>query len=374
MVNELTYRLYQVLVNAQTYEIASANFNAEFKSEINVEQFKEYVSQIIGGYNILQEDFDVNRPSVLNNYLKLKVQLLNANVTGFIAQPLSYFYTPNYFWKILVGLVVFLAGMFYAVPLKLAIDPKVISPASLALLPILFYANMPIHEFGHIAACRSSGLKHGGIGFGFYFIMPVMYADVTNIWLATKERRIIANMGGIFSELLYASVLVVLYLLTQNPVFYIAGLSIALFVVWEFNPFVRFDGYWILSDLTDTPNLLQKSKLVLIKTSKNLWKKQTEPFNTQEIWLLIYGIINTALLFLFMAYMAYSYHNEIIAFPTTVHHIVTKWLNQNWDVSLINRPFLIVLTFYLLIFKLSLQFILKASRSWRSGASQEIVG
>jgi putative peptide zinc metalloprotease protein len=173
--------------------------------------------------------------------------------------------------------------MFYAVPLKIAVDPAIISPASLALLPVLFYANMPIHEFGHIAACRNSGLKHGGVGFGFYFIMPVMYADITNIWLANKERRIIANMGGIFSELLYASVLVIIYLLTQNPIFYIAGLSIALFVVFELNPFVRFDGYWILSDLTNTPNLLQKSKTVLTKTFNNLWHKQTKPFNIKEV-------------------------------------------------------------------------------------------
>lgn len=374
MVNELTYRLYNVLVNAPTYEVASADFNAEFKSQVNVTQFKDYVSQIIGGYNILQEDFDIKRPSVLNNYLKLKVQLLNANVAGFIAQPLSHFYSPQYFWKILISLVAFLTCMFYAVPLKIAVDPAVISPAGLALLPVLFYANMPIHEFGHIAACRNSGLKHGGVGFGFYFIMPVMYADITNIWLANKERRIIANMGGIFSELLYASVLVITYLLTQNPVFYIAGLSIALFVAFEFNPFVRFDGYWILSDLTNTPNLLRKSKEVLTKTLKSIFQKEIESFNTKEIWLLLYGITNTVLLFLFMGFIAYRFHNEIIAFPTIIYSIVTKWINQNWDISQINRKFFIVMIFYLLAFRLSLQYITKAFRSWRKRATPETTG
>jgi hypothetical protein len=374
MVNELTYRLYNVLINAPTYEVASADFNAEFKSQVNVTQFKDYVSQIIGGYNILQEGFDVKRPSVLNNYLKLKVQLLNANVAGFIAQPLSHFYSPKYFWKVLISLVAFLACMFYAVPLKIAVDPAIISPASLALLPVLFYANMPIHEFGHIAACRNSGLKHGGVGFGFYFIMPVMYADITNIWLANKERRIIANMGGIFSELLYASVLVIIYLLTQNPVFYIAGLSIALFVVFELNPFVRFDGYWVLSDLTNTPNLLQKSKTVLTKTFNNLWHKQTKPFNIKEVWLLLYGTINTALLFLFMGYMAYSHRIEIAAFPATIYGIISNWLNQNWDISQINRQLLIVLTFYVLVFRLSSQYLIKAFRSWRKRATPETTG
>jgi putative peptide zinc metalloprotease protein len=264
--------------------------------------------------------------------------------------------------------------MFYAVPLKIAVDPAIISPASLALLPVLFYANMPIHEFGHIAACRNSGLKHGGVGFGFYFIMPVMYADITNIWLTNKERRIIANMGGIFSELLYASVLVIIYLLTQNPVFYIAGLSIALFVAWEFNPFVRFDGYWILSDLTNTPNLLQKSKTLLVKTFESLWQKETEPFNVKEVWLLLYGVINTSFLFLFMGFMAYSFHKEIIAFPTTIYGIFSKWLNQNWDISQLNRQLFIVLTFYILIFKLMFQHLLKTFRSWRNRATQETTG
>ena len=371
VVNEPTHKLYNLLVNAQTYEAASVEFNAEFHSQVGVEKFKNYVSQIIGGYNILKEDFDVKRPAVLNNYLKLKVQLLNANIAGFIAQPLSCLYSPKYFWKILIGLVVFLTYVSYAVPPQLAVDPKTISPVSLALLPILFYANMPIHEFGHIAACRNSGLKHGGVGFGFYFIMPVMYADITNIWLANKHRRIIANMGGIFSELLYASILVMIYLVTQNPIFYVAGLSIALFVMWEFNPFIRFDGYWMLSDLTDTPNLLQKSKSVLSKAFKNFWQKQTEPFSTKEIWLFLYGIINSALLFLFMSYMAYSYHNEIATFPTTIYYIATEWLNRNWDFSRLNRSFLIVLTFYLLMLRISLQYVLKTSRSWRSGQTKE---
>jgi squalene cyclase len=51
-----------------------------------------------------------------------------------------------------------------------------------------------------------------------------------------------------------------------------------------------------------------------------------------------------------------------------------SWLNQNWDVSQINRQLLIVLTFYVLVFRLSSQYLIKAFRSWRKRATPETTG
>lgn len=352
------------------YVKALDSFNSKFQTAYAEPQFREMVGKVLGGYQILAEDIAIARPKVLNNYLKLKVQLINAQVAVFLAQPLSYLYSPTLFWKLFVGLIGFLAYWFYAEPMALVIDPKTLSPQSLALLPFLFYASMPIHEFGHIAACRNSGLQHGGIGFGFYFLLPVMYADITQIWLANKERRTIANLGGIFSELLYASLLVITYTITQDHIFYVAGLSIALFVVWEFNPFVRFDGYWILADLTGTPNLLQKSKQMVQQVSHAWWKQEEIHWNVRTVGLLVYGILNTALLFLFMGYMAWAYREEVVQFPEKVFTILKNWAQGNWDVSEIHRTFLVVLTFYILILKLIIQYGIKIFRSWRKEARQ----
>ena len=370
LINERTHSLYQILTSHSSYLEALDTFNLQFQTTYSEPQFRDMVGKVLGGYQILAEDIAIARPKVLNNYLKLKVQLVNARVAGFLAQPLTYLYSPTLFWKLFVGLISFLSYWFYAEPMALVIDPKTISPESLALLPFLFYASMPVHELGHIAACRNSGLQHGGIGFGFYFLLPVMYADITQIWLANKERRTIANLGGIFSELLYASLLVLTFTITQDPIYYVAGLSIALFVVWEFNPFVRFDGYWILADLTGTPNLLQKSKQMVQRVGRAWWKQEEINWNTRMLGLFVYGILNTALLFLFMGYMAWAYQVEVVQFPEKLVWTLENWLHGNWDFSEIHRTFFVVLTFYILILRLLIQYGTKIFRAWRKGARQ----
>lgn len=223
---------------------------------------------------------------------------------------------------------------------------------------------MPIHELGHIAACKAYNIKHGGIGFGFYFVLPVMYADVTNIWTASKEKRVIANMGGIFAEILYASTLILGFLITKNTLFYAAGISLAFMVIWEFNPFVRFDGYWILSDLTETPNLVQKSKAIL-KTVFDRLKSHTKLFlSKKEVWLFLYGLINTSFFIFFMAYTIYSFREYIVLFPQIIYETLKKWLGGNFDIGSINRQFLFILTFYILFIRFCVQNISKISRTW----------
>lgn len=194
-------------------------------------------------------------------------------------------FKPRYFWKLGVLFILFIVGSPLLVPFTL----DGMAGSDLGLMMGLFYFTMLVHEVGHIAACQNSGIKHGGIGFGFYFILPVMYADVSNIWLVDKERRVIANLGGIFNELFFSSILLAIFWLTGDAKLYLVGITIAIMVVFELNPFVRFDGYWILSDITNTPSLLRKSKTVLLKTLKGFWRGERLP--AKEFWLFVYGFL-----------------------------------------------------------------------------------
>jgi hypothetical protein len=218
----------------------------------------------------------------------------------------------------------------------------------------LIYPTMLIHELGHIAACSKYKLKPGGIGFGFYFILPVMYAEITNIWMGNKEQRIITNLGGIFAEVLYAVILSIVYLISQSPVCLFASLSISIFLLWEFNPFVRFDGYWLLSDLTNTPNLLLKSKQVLSKVMRrsflHSWRKNNFKVNAsrREILLFAYGFMNTFFILLILGYTLISYQTEIIRFPFSIYQIVVKVGQLNLHIRDLNVQLIHILLFYIL--------------------------
>jgi putative peptide zinc metalloprotease protein len=294
LVNEATHQLFQILEKYEKFEEAHLAFDKAFLANTTFEEFREYISKVIGGYGILSDDFEVKRPSMKNNYLKLKVQLINAQIAGFLAKPLTVFYSPKVFWYILGSLVLFIGAIFINAPQNIEL-----SASQMPILIGLFYLAMPIHELGHIAACKAYNIKHGGIGFGFYFVLPVMYADVTNIWTASKEKRVIANMGGIFSGILYVSILLLVFFATKNSVFYIASSSVFVMTIWQFNPFVRFDGYWILSDITETPNLLIKSKNTLKIVFERTKNRTQFSLSKKEVWLFLYGMINTGFFIFF---------------------------------------------------------------------------
>ncbi len=345
LVNRATYQLIQVLKNCSNTSEAVVKFNSLFQTSLNSLQFEELIAEKLGGYYILKDDSQPEKPTLKNQYLKLKVRLINARWAGWLSKPFQVFYSPNVFWWALLGVILTVVSVYFMSDNKLAFT-NINYPLFLGLV----YSAMLIHELGHIGACAKYGLKHGGIGFGFYFVLPVMYADVTNIWLANKERRVIANMGGIFSELLYAAILILLFFLTGNHTFYAEGISIALFVIWQFNPFVRFDGYWILSDLINTPNLLPKANVVfktLIKTPMVLLRS-----NQKTVLLFVYGLTNTGFFIAIMSYMLVTQWNIIINFPFIVFNLLKKALFLKFTWSDLNRQFITVFIFYSLLLRL----------------------
>jgi len=345
LVNRATYRLIELLRECSNANEAVTKFNASFQTSLNAVQFEQLIAEKLGGYRILKDDNEPEKPTLKNQYLKLKVELIDARWAGWLSKPFQAFYSPKVFWWALLGVILLNAYAYFS-----SDTTQLFQHINYPLFLGLVYSAMLIHELGHIGACAKYGLKHGGIGFGFYFVLPVVYADVTNIWLVNKEKRIIANMGGIFSELLYAAILTWLFLLTENHTFYAAGISIALFVVWQFNPFIRFDGYWILSDLTNTPNLLPKANIVfktLIKTPMVLLRS-----NQKTVFLFVYGLINTFFFIAIMGYMLKTQWNIVINFPSIVGNLLKKALFLELTWSDLSRQFMTVFIFYSLLLRL----------------------
>ncbi|GAB3028099.1 hypothetical protein [Spirosoma pulveris] len=362
LINQSTYQLYQILRESSDWLEAVTKFNHLFGLTFNHQEFNALVAQTLGGYCVLLEDPTPMKPSLKNNYLKLKVELLPARIVGLLSKPLQWVYAPNVFWTAFL-LCSSVVPMVYFV----SDANQVIGQTNYVLYLSLLYPTMLIHELGHIGACAKYGLKHGGVGFGFYFIMPVMYADITEVWLVDRSRRVIANLAGIFNEILYAGVLAVVYLITGNETCLAVALTVFTMVIWEFNPFVRFDGYWVLSDLTNPPNLLPKANM-LFKTSINASVLRTfrqqpitqlRKFSVQKMGLFIYGFINTLLWISVMIYTLIVYRETVFQFPAIVCRLIEKGVSGKLAWQDLSRQYVTVLLFYVL----SLRFI---ASQWKS--------
>ncbi len=123
-----------------------------------------------------------------------------------------------------------------------------------------------VHETGHGLACKRFGGEVPRCGVMFILLAPLAWVDVTSSWrMANKWKRIVVAGAGIYVEMFFAFVAVFFWHLHGSPVVrdlawnvvVMAGISTLLF---NANPLIRLDGYFILSDLAGLVNLFGKGQ------------------------------------------------------------------------------------------------------------------
>ena len=141
----------------------------------------------------------------------------------------------------------------------------VLAPGNLLLLYAAFTFAKLIHEFGHAYAVRAFGGEVHAMGVTLLVFTPIPYVDATAAW-AFRERwkRVVVGLGGMIPELFYAALAAFVWAGTGpgtlNSLAYntmvVASVST---IIFNINPLLRFDGYYILADLFDSPNLQPRS-------------------------------------------------------------------------------------------------------------------
>lgn len=123
-------------------------------------------------------------------------------------------------------------------------------PVLLLLLFGLVVAAAGFHEFGHAAALRYGGGRVRGMGVGLYLIYPAVYTDVTENYRLGRWARVRTDLGGFYFNLLFALAVLAVALLTGQQFLLVFLLLTDIEILQQALPFARFDGYWVLADLT----------------------------------------------------------------------------------------------------------------------------
>ncbi len=136
-----------------------------------------------------------------------------------------------------------------------------IKPASGSMLFVIFIVTRAIHELGHALVLTRFGGRSPDIGVIFMLGAPCVYCDVTESWrLPFAWQRAAVAAGGMLAESIVATLAAIVWLITiDGPINTLAlqtmiVCSISTWLV-NANPLMRFDGYYILSDWCDEPNL-----------------------------------------------------------------------------------------------------------------------
>lgn len=120
------------------------------------------------------------------------------------------------------------------------------------------------HEFAHAYTAKWAGVRVRRFGIGFMVFFPRLYTDITDAWRITRRRkRMLIDGAGILSEILIGGLAVFVWLKTAPGVvhtlcFYIFAVSVVNTVFINGNPFIRYDGYYLLMDWTGIDNLQRR--------------------------------------------------------------------------------------------------------------------
>ncbi|RPI60527.1 MAG: hypothetical protein EHM48_07095, partial [Planctomycetaceae bacterium] len=284
--------------------------------------------------NLLLSEVPPDTQSLLNRYRKRVNREIRGYLTNllFIRIPL---FDPDRFldrWVSLFGKVFSIPGLILLIGMicaglyalghnidRLISDSSnasfgqegILSPENLPYLYLCFALVKVFHEFGHAFSCKKFGLQEGSggevhvLGIMFLVFAPFPYVDASSSWaLRSKWHRAVVGAAGVLVELGIASIAAIVWANTADTtlanklaynVMFIAGVSTILF---NGNPLLRYDGYYILSDLLEIPNLAQRSKeYIYYVVRKYVWgvRQVRNPAHTQgeRAWMIAYGISST---------------------------------------------------------------------------------
>ncbi len=219
----------------------------------------------------------------------------------FLAAPL---FTRGAFvlWMLTVISALVLAGLHWP-ELSGCLSDKIFSPRNLILIWLVYPIVKIFHEFGHAFAVKKWGGEVHEMGISLLAMTPIPYVDASaSSAFADKKHRIAVAAVGMAVELLLSSLALFVWLNVENGlistiaynVMLIGGVSTVLF---NGNPLLRYDGYYILADLIEIPNLGQRSVRYLgyLLQRYLLGVTVTESPVTapgEKIWFLVYGPVS----------------------------------------------------------------------------------
>jgi putative peptide zinc metalloprotease protein len=158
-----------------------------------------------------------------------------------------------------------------------------------------------LHEFGHGLSCKRYGGECHEMGVMMLVFTPCLYCNVSDSWmLPNKWHRVFIGAAGMYVELALASVATYMWWFSEPGMFNFLCLSVMFIcsvstVVFNGNPLLRFDGYYILMDILEIPNLRQKATEILKRWfQKNCLglELQENPFLPQRSkgWFALYTV------------------------------------------------------------------------------------
>lgn len=369
--------LQRLSEKCQLEELKGIYEQSEFKS-ISWDKFESFVYQYCLPNKVLvranETDFHAE-PKQRAKTMQLQFKLLNKETVNFVAKGLTPFY-HSYLLFISTLIFIALQLLFY-----IRYEPYVafsfssIDPTDGLKTVGLVILGMFIHEFGHVTAAYKNGCRNMSIGMGWYLYFFVFYAELSESWRLSRKQRVLVDAGGMYFQGLYMSMLVLIYSQTYSVAIFYCMLILGISFIWNLNPFLKMDGYWIVSDWLGISNLRSEASGELkILASRILGKKlhrTTSLSQKARKYLTIYSVLSNlffvGLVYVLSQRLSFNLTTEL---PSRIGLLLDGFSEgfKAWDMIFS----LIIILFHCLIVLVILRLLFRASKSLLDWAYPQI--
>ncbi|TDD94627.1 hypothetical protein [Actinomadura rubrisoli] len=198
--------------------------------------------------------------------LRFKIAVFPASVTWFVGGLLAWLFRPVVMVLAVAAITVAEVWVNTARSMADALQHAILTPVSILLIMGLGVASCAFHEIGHATACRYGGVRPGAMGCGIYLVWPAFYTDITESYRLGRGGRLRADLAGVYFNGIFIVGLTLAYLQTGFEPLLVAVLYVNFEIIQQLLPTLRFDGYYIMSDLVGIPDLFKYIGPILKRT------------------------------------------------------------------------------------------------------------
>jgi putative peptide zinc metalloprotease protein len=190
--------------------------------------------------------------------LKARGTLLPERIVNLV----GVFLRPLFQWPVIVAVISSMLAVDYWLfavhGLGGGIQQVLRDPVDLLVVLGLSLVSALFHECGHATGCRYGGARPGVIGVGIYLVWPSFFTNVTDSYRLSRAGRLRTDLGGLYFNLIFMLALAGIYAASSAQVLLLVIAVTHLEMLDQLLPIVRFDGYFILSDLIGVPDLFAR--------------------------------------------------------------------------------------------------------------------
>ena len=285
---EEEFAILQMLDGESSYQDLKEQFESEFAPQrITLHDLQHFIGMLHRSGLVISEaggqgrqlrrrrDETARRELLgkLSNVLAIRFKGIDPErILNWLYPKVGWFFSLPFFIAVIVMALTALALVtvqYEVFRARLPAFHEFFGPTNWFYLGITLAITKVLHEFGHGLSCKHFGGECHEMGVMFLVLTPCLYCNVSDSWLLpNKWHRAAIGAAGMYVEIFLASVATFLWWFSEQGLLNHICLSIMFVcsvstILFNGNPLLRFDGYYILSDISEIPNLRQKSSRIL---------------------------------------------------------------------------------------------------------------